>query len=90
MDEETVLRVARVARLKLTDDEVKMYSADLEDILSNFSILDEAPEVERFSFNPVDVEDKVREDEVFRDVDATTLRAEMRTHDDWVRGPRLS
>ena len=43
MDQETVRKVARVARLKLTDEELERYAADLEDILMAFSVLDEAP-----------------------------------------------
>jgi len=89
MDEQTVLRVARVARLKLTEEELKQYSADLEDILSAFSVLDEAPSVGEFDFNPVKIEDALREDEVERDSEPSELRDLIRTEDDRVRGPRV-
>jgi aspartyl-tRNA(Asn)/glutamyl-tRNA(Gln) amidotransferase subunit C len=79
-----------VARLKLTDAELEQYAADLEDILSAFSVLDEAPSVEEFDLGPIKVEDVLREDEVCRDSDPAELREVMRTKDDWVRGPRLS
>jgi aspartyl-tRNA(Asn)/glutamyl-tRNA(Gln) amidotransferase subunit C len=90
MDRETVSRVAKVARLKLTDEEMEQYARDLEDILTAFSVLDEAPAVEDFELGPIKVEDMLREDEVRRDSDPAELRAAMRTKDDWVRGPRLS
>jgi aspartyl-tRNA(Asn)/glutamyl-tRNA(Gln) amidotransferase subunit C len=90
LDKESVLRVAKVARIELTDEEVEQYAQDLEEILSNFAVLDEAPEVKTFSFNPVEITDVLREDEVSRDVDPAVLRSQMETKDDWVRGPRLS
>lgn len=90
MDRETVIKVARVARLKLTDEEIEQYAADLEDIISAFSVLDEAPAMEEYDLGPVRVEDVLREDVVFRDSDPAELREAMGTKDDWVRGPRLS
>jgi aspartyl-tRNA(Asn)/glutamyl-tRNA(Gln) amidotransferase subunit C len=90
MDEETVRKVAKVARLKLTDAEMQQYAADLEDILSAFSVLDEAPAIEDFDLGPIKVEDVLRDDEVCRDSDPAELREVMGTKDDRVRGPRLS
>ncbi len=90
MDQETVRKVAKVARLKLTEAELEQYAADLEDILTAFSVLDEAPSLEEFDLGPVKVEDVLREDTVCRDSDPSELRDLMRTNDDWVRGPRLS
>ena len=44
MDRETVERVARTAHIKLTEDELERYRSDLEEILTYFELLDEAPE----------------------------------------------
>jgi aspartyl-tRNA(Asn)/glutamyl-tRNA(Gln) amidotransferase subunit C len=90
MDRETVCRVAKVARLKLTEEEIEQYARDLEDILSAFSVLDEAPPVDDFDLGPIKVEDMLRDDKVIRDSDPAELREVMHTKDDWVRGPRLS
>ncbi|KQM12555.1 hypothetical protein AOA80_01260 [Methanomassiliicoccales archaeon RumEn M1] len=87
MDEETVRKVARVARLDLTDEEVSKYAVDLEDILSTFEVLDEAPVTEDFDLTPVPVDDRLRDDEVLAYPDPARLRREMRTADGWVRGP---
>ena len=89
MDEETVRKVARVARLDLTDEEVSKYAVDLEDILSTFEVLDEAPVTEDFDLTPVPVDDRLRDDGVLAYPDPARLRREMRTADGWVRGPRL-
>ena len=90
MDKETISRVAKVARLKLADEELEQYAADLEDILSAFSVLDEAPTLEEYDLGPVKVENVLREDVICRDPDPAELREVMSTRDEWVRGPRLS
>jgi len=90
MDIETVRKVARVARLKLTPDEEKEFARDLEEVLTYFSLLDEAPRVDTHDFNPVRVADVLREDDPARDVNAEKLRDSMDTYQDMVRGPRLS
>lgn len=41
VNEDTVKHVAELARLKLTDDEVKLYAQQLTDILEHFKDLDE-------------------------------------------------
>jgi len=90
MDIETVRKVARVARLRLTPSEELQFAQDLEEVLQYFSLLDEAPQVETHDFNPVRVADILREDEPSRDVNAERLRDSMDTYEDMVRGPRLS
>jgi len=89
MDRETVARVARVARLVLTEEELGSFHEDLEKLLDYLSILDEAPENESFNFNPIPVEDILREDEPFMEYESTRLLRDMRTYQDYVRGPRL-
>ena len=90
MDIDQVKRVAKVARLELTEDELKRFAQDLEDILNNFSVLDEAPDLTEYDFNPVPVNDVLREDQAGQDFDPARLRAMMDTYEDYVRGPKLS
>lgn len=90
MDLETISRVAKVARLALTEEEMERYARDLEDIVNSFSVLDEAPAKEVFTFNPIPVVDVLREDEPSQDLDPQLLRSQMGTYEDYVRGPRLS
>ena len=90
MDQEIIARVARVARLKLTEEEMERYVKDLDDILNSFSILDEAPMTEVYTFNPIPVVDVLREDEPGLDIDPLLLRQQMGTYENYVRGPRLS
>jgi aspartyl-tRNA(Asn)/glutamyl-tRNA(Gln) amidotransferase subunit C len=90
MDREIIARVAKVARLALTEEEMERYAKDLDDILNSFSVLDEAPTKEVFTFNPIPVVDVLREDEPGQDIDPQLLRGQMGTYEDYVRGPRLS
>lgn len=89
MDRETVARVARVARLVLTEEELGSFHEDLEKLLDYLSILDEAPENESFNFNPIPVEDILREDEPSMEYEPARLLRDMGTYQDYVRGPRL-
>ncbi len=90
MDRETIARVAKVARLNLTAEEMERYAKDLDDILNSFSVLDEAPAGDTYSFNPIPVVDVLREDEPGQDLDPQVLRDQMGTYEGFVRGPRLS
>jgi aspartyl/glutamyl-tRNA(Asn/Gln) amidotransferase C subunit len=90
MEIEKVKRVAKVARLVLKEDELNRFAQDLEDILNNFSVLDEAPDIVEYDFNPIPVNDVLREDEVSQEIDPEALRAMMDIYEDYVRGPRLS
>jgi aspartyl-tRNA(Asn)/glutamyl-tRNA(Gln) amidotransferase subunit C len=90
MDLEVVRKVARIARLELSEEELEEFSRDLEEILEYLSGLDEAPSCEEYSFNPVPVEDVMREDEPRLDIDPSLLRELLDTYQDLVRGPRLA
>ena len=59
--EDTVKHVAQLARLNLTQTEVKKFQKDLTDILDAFKTLDEAPTAEP-SFQPLPTENVLRED----------------------------
>ena len=90
MDRETVERVARAAHIKLTEAELETYSRDLNDILSYFELLDEAPDCDGFGVNPIEVADVLREDEPHMELDPDVLLKDMDTYERYVRGPRLS
>lgn len=79
-----------MARLELTEEELERYAKDLDDILNNFSVLDEAPTSDTYTLNPIPVVDVLREDQPAQDIDPQVLREQMGTYEDYVRGPRLS
>lgn len=90
MDRETVERVARAAHIKLTEAELEAYSRDLNEILSYFELLDEAPGCDDYGVNPIDVCDVLRDDEPRMEIDPDLLLRDMNTYEGYVRGPRLS
>ncbi|MDR0523306.1 MAG: Asp-tRNA(Asn)/Glu-tRNA(Gln) amidotransferase subunit GatC [Candidatus Methanoplasma sp.] len=90
MDLETVARVARAARISLTEEEAERYRRDLTDILDYFKVLDEAPDGSSAGVNPVEVADALRDDEPRVCADAYAMLSGMKTYDGYVRGPRLS
>jgi len=90
MEKETVVRVAKVARIRLSEEELEKYGKDLEEILASFDILNSAPSEETYSFNPIPVADVLREDEPFLDIDPEELMKPMDTYEGYVRGPKLS
>ena len=65
VDESMVRRVATIARLNLTDDEAKKFTAQLKSILQAFRDLDEVDTANvRPSFHPQELKNDWREDEV--------------------------
>jgi aspartyl-tRNA(Asn)/glutamyl-tRNA(Gln) amidotransferase subunit C len=89
MESEIIKKVARIARLELTEAEIKEFSRDLEEVFEYFSMLDEAQGAEEYDFNPVKIQDVLREDTVGLDIEPEVLEKMMDTYEDWVRGPRL-
>ncbi len=90
MDREVVERVARIAHLNLTDEELEKYRNDLSEILEYFQMLDEIPGDDTVGFNPVIIEDALREDEPSMKIEPGELLKGMNTYDNYVRGPKLA
>jgi aspartyl-tRNA(Asn)/glutamyl-tRNA(Gln) amidotransferase subunit C len=90
MDKETVVRVARTAHLALTDEEIERFSADLGEILDWFKVLDEAPGHDGVGVNPTPVSDVMRDDEPSQEYSQPELLKDMKTYDQYVRGPKLA
>lgn len=62
IDADIVRHVAKLARLELTDSEIKKFSKDLNEILAAFAVLDKAKTNEKPSFQPLPVKDVMRDD----------------------------
>ncbi len=89
MDREIVARVAKASHIKLTDEELERYSKDLGDILDYFAILDEAPDHEGAGVNPVEIADVLRDDVPEEKFASEELLRDMKTYDNYIRGPKL-
>jgi len=90
MDKETVARVARTAHLALTEEELEKFSADLGEILEWFRVLDEAPDHDGIGVNPTAVEDVLRDDVPSQEFSQPELLKDMKTYEQYVRGPKLA
>ena len=89
MDKDIVARVAKAAHIRLTDEELEKYSKDLGDILEYFAILDEAPNHEGNGINPIEVADVLRDDIPEERFESEKLLADMKTYENYIRGPKL-
>ena len=86
MDREIVERVAKVARMNLTAEELDEFKDDLEEILGYFDILDSAP----VSDSEVEITGVMRDDIPMQTIDPKELLRDMKTYEGYVRGPKLS
>ena len=87
---ETVMKVARIARLNLSDAEAKKLSKDLNDVLHAFRELDKANvKSVQPSFQPLLVKDVFREDVVEGSVsNETALKNTKHKEKGFFKGPR--
>ncbi len=69
VDKELIERVSKLARLKLTDDEVTKFTQDFKEILAAFRVLDEidVSGVES-SFRPIEERYVLREDKAKKSI----------------------
>ena len=64
IDQELTRRVAKTARLNLTEEEEEKFTKDLRDILKAFSILDQIDVGNtKSSFRPIEQKNNLREDQ---------------------------
>jgi len=88
---DTVKDVARIARLALSQTELKRAQSDLNEILSAFRIIDEVKtkDVEP-SFHPQPVENVVREDKIESCLGQEKALAQTKhKHEGYFKGPRV-
>ena len=65
VDKKTVKKVAQIARINLTEKELKKFSGDLNSILNAFKILDELNTKNvKPTFQPIEVKNVMRDDKI--------------------------
>ncbi|MDR0791496.1 MAG: Asp-tRNA(Asn)/Glu-tRNA(Gln) amidotransferase GatCAB subunit C [Methanomassiliicoccaceae archaeon] len=89
MDRGTIKRVAGVARIELTDDELKGFEEETERIFGLLNTLNDAPACDSFCFDPVDAYDSLREDIPMINDNVAEMLKSMSTYDGFVRGPKI-
>lgn len=90
VDEVFVKRVARAARLNLSEEEIRTYPKQMKEVLDIFSIIDSAPTDEvKPSFHPIPLSNVAREDipmEGFTQEEALSLSQHKK--DGYFKGPK--
>ena len=90
IDRKLLEHVAQVARLKLTEEEIKKFLPQLKEALEFFSKLEEADTGDASpSFQPVELKNSMREDiekECLSQADALSLTGHKK--DGYFKGPR--
>ncbi|MCK5282505.1 MAG: Asp-tRNA(Asn)/Glu-tRNA(Gln) amidotransferase subunit GatC [Nanoarchaeota archaeon] len=87
---DVVKKVAQVARLRLTGNEVNKFTAELKEILDAFSKIDEVDtENTKMSIQPVEVKNALREDKVGECLSVEdALKNTEHKKDNYFKGPR--
>lgn len=63
IDRKTVEHVAKLSRIKLTDEEIEKFSKEISDVLNSFSLLKEVDTKDvKPSFQPTEIKNVTRED----------------------------
>jgi len=92
VDEKTVKKVAEVARLTLTEEEIKKFSQDLENILDAFKELEKVnTEKVEPTFQPIEANDVLREDEVKKSLNQSLAisNVKLNKEDGYFKGPKV-
>ncbi len=91
VDKETVRKVARLARIELSDMETEGFRRDLEEVLSAFRKIQKIPtKGVKPTFQPVETRDVLREDVVEPGIPRDRLLRDLRNKQDgYIRGPRV-
>jgi len=89
VDEKLIKHVAEVARLKLTDKEVKRFVPELKEIMKNFEKLQEADTKNtKPSFQPIIIRNSLREDEIKESLSQEeALKNSAHTKEGYFKGP---
>ena len=91
INRDILLRVARNARLNLTEKEIKELLPQLEQILEHFSVLDKinTSDIEP-AFQPIEIKNVLREDKVEKSLDRDDVLANVKNKKDgFFKGPKV-
>ena len=91
VDEKLIKHVAGVARLNLTEKEVKKFVPQFKEILDAFSVLDEIDvKNTKMSIQPVEVRNVLRKDEAGECFSQEKALSQVKSHkkDGYFKGPK--
>ena len=90
VDTDLVKHVAELARLKLTDAEIKRFTPQLKEILESFKVLEEVDTKDaKPAFHPVDLKNFMREDKTESSLSQEkSLENSKNNKDGYFKGPK--
>ncbi|MCL1810626.1 MAG: aspartyl/glutamyl-tRNA amidotransferase subunit C [Methanomassiliicoccaceae archaeon] len=89
MDRMIMERVAKAAHFALNEEEIERYCKDFDELFNRLNMIDGAPEGEGHGVNPLEVGDVLRDDVPGIFFDPYELLKDMKTYENYVRGPRV-
>jgi len=89
VDEALIKKVAELARLNLTEKEIKKFEPQLKEILDFFSELDKVKVDEKPSFLPLEIKNVLREDKIEPSLtQEQALKNTTHKKDNYFKGPK--
>jgi aspartyl-tRNA(Asn)/glutamyl-tRNA(Gln) amidotransferase subunit C len=90
-DKAVIRKVAKIARLDLTDREINSFSRDMNDILKAFKVINKVPTKNvKPAFQPVDVKNVMREDRIEPSLTHEEALANAKQKDQgYFKGPKV-
>ncbi len=93
VDKELIKKVATNARLNLTEEELEKFVPQIKEIiLDSFSKLDSIEATEEASFQPIEIKNKFRRDEVKESVSIEKVFENVSPNlrkDNYIKGPKV-
>jgi len=90
MDTDMIRHIADVARIGLSDEELKKFKKEIDEILDVLNSLNGAPKNDSLCFDPIGVSDVLREDVPIIDSTVEEMLGSMKTYDGFIRGPKVA
>jgi aspartyl-tRNA(Asn)/glutamyl-tRNA(Gln) amidotransferase subunit C len=90
MGEVDIKEIAKLARLKLNDEEIEKFSRDLEEVKKMFDEIDKIDVKEEPCFQPVEVKNVMRKDEVGKSANLEEIFSNTEhKEDNLFKGPKV-
>jgi len=90
MEEVDIKEVAKLARLELTEEEIKKFSRDLEEVKKMFDEIDKIEVKEEPCFQPVEIKNVMRKDKVGKSASQEEIFSNTEHKEDkFFKGPKV-
>lgn len=88
IDRKMMEHICLLAKLNLTDAEKDSYARELSDVLEAFKVLDSIDAKDEPAFHPIEIRDRLREDEIIATKWDSLANAKA-TDKRYIRGPKI-